>query len=121
MEDGTRQPDEKKEAAQRVGTLGLLSNRRSDLSVRKGLLLYKQLIRPMSDLEVHCPQPCPKACKPSVFELRLTHRQIHEDLGIPFYADHIEALTESFDPKFWGTPVTWKALVPTEGCLKSPG
>jgi hypothetical protein len=35
--------------------------------------------------------------------LRLTHfvtlvnRQIHEDMGIPFFADHIRALTESFD------------------------
>jgi hypothetical protein len=26
-------------------------------------------------------------------------RQIHEDLGILFFADHLRALTESFDPK----------------------
>jgi hypothetical protein len=42
-------------------------------------------------------------CNPSVFELRLTHpgsnRQIHEDFGLPFFADHIRALTESFDSK----------------------
>jgi hypothetical protein len=29
--------------------LGLLLNRKSDLSVRNGVLLYKQLIRPMMD------------------------------------------------------------------------
>jgi hypothetical protein len=27
------------------------------------------------------------------------NKQIHEDLGIPFFADHIIALTESFDSK----------------------
>ena len=27
------------------------------------------------------------------------NRKIHEDLGVPFFADHIVALTESFDSK----------------------
>jgi hypothetical protein len=27
------------------------------------------------------------------------NRQIHEDLGIPFFADHVRTLTESVDPK----------------------
>jgi hypothetical protein len=27
------------------------------------------------------------------------NRKIHEDLGVPFFADHIIALTESFDSK----------------------
>jgi hypothetical protein len=39
----------RKKAAQRVGTLGPLLNRRSGLSIRNGVLLYKQLIRPMMD------------------------------------------------------------------------
>jgi hypothetical protein len=26
--------------------------------------------------------------------------QIHEDLGVPLFADHIRALTASFDSKF---------------------
>jgi hypothetical protein len=34
---------------QRMGMLGPLLNRKSDLSVRKGVLLYKQLIHPMMD------------------------------------------------------------------------
>jgi hypothetical protein len=56
----------------------------------------------MSDLEVRCPQPRPEA--PSVHSkcLRIAinalwyvdNRQIHEDLRIPFFADHIRALTE---------------------------
>jgi hypothetical protein len=48
------------------------------------------------------------------------NRQIHEDLGIPFYADHIRALTESF---WWGEPlssVTWKAPTSTKGCSEVP-
>ena len=35
--------------AQRVGLLGPLLNRKSDLSIRNGVLLYKQLIRPKMD------------------------------------------------------------------------
>jgi len=38
-----------KKTAQRMGMLGPLLNRKSDLSVRNGVLLYKQLIRPMMD------------------------------------------------------------------------
>jgi hypothetical protein len=48
----------RKKAAQRLGTLGPLLNRRSGLSIRNGILLYTQLNRPMMDyacsrLEVH--------------------------------------------------------------------
>jgi hypothetical protein len=101
----------RKRAAQRLGILVPLLNRRSSLSVRNGVLLYKQLIRPMMDYA------CPicrsaalnhvKNCKcynPSAFALLPAHRGTlvtgkHEDLGIPFFADHIRALTESFDSK----------------------
>jgi hypothetical protein len=38
-----------KKTAQRLGVLGLLLNRRSGLPVGNGVLLYKQLIRPMMD------------------------------------------------------------------------
>jgi hypothetical protein len=51
----------------------------------------------------------------------VSDRQIHEDLGVTFFADHIRALTESLDS--YGEPLslaTWKALVPTKGRLKSP-
>jgi hypothetical protein len=39
----------RKKTAQWIGMLGPLVNRKSDLSVRKGVLLYKQRIRPMID------------------------------------------------------------------------
>ena len=32
----------------------------------------------------------------------VSNRQIHEDLGVPLFADHIRALTESFDSKLAG-------------------
>ena len=38
------------------------------------------------------------------------NRQIQEDLGVPLYADHIRALTESFDSKLAGVgkPLVWQ-------------
>jgi hypothetical protein len=92
--------------------LGPLLNRRSGLSVRNGVLLYKELIRPMMDYA------CPiwrYAVRSHVKKLQVLqskclriatnapcyvgNRQIHEDLGIPFFFDHIRALTENFDSK----------------------
>ena len=98
--------------AQRMGLLGPLLNRRSDLSIKNGVLLYKQLICTLMDYE------CPawrSAARTHVRRLQvlqskclrlvtgapwyLSNRQIHEDLGVPFIADHIRALTESFDSR----------------------
>jgi hypothetical protein len=39
----------RKKTAQRLEMLGPLLNKRSGLSIRNGVLLYKQLIRPMMD------------------------------------------------------------------------
>jgi len=39
----------RKKTAQRMGVLGPLLNKKGDLSIRNGVLLYKQLIRPMMD------------------------------------------------------------------------
>ena len=39
----------RKKTSQRIGMLGPILNRKSDLSVRNGVQLYKQLIRPMTD------------------------------------------------------------------------
>jgi hypothetical protein len=99
-------------AAQRLGVLGPLLKRRSGLSVRSGVLLYKQLIRPMMDYA--CPiwrftarshvrklqviqSKCLRIANNAPWYV--SNRQIHEDLGIPFFADHIRALTESFYSK----------------------
>jgi len=102
----------RKKTAQRMGMLGPLLNSKSDLSIRNGVLLYKQLIRPMMDYA------CPtwrSAARSHVWRLQVlqskclclatgapwyvSNMQIHEDVGVPFFADHIRALTESFDSK----------------------
>jgi hypothetical protein len=89
--------------------LGSFLNRRSGLSIRNGVLLYRQLIRPMMDYA------CPvwrSAARCHISKLQvlqskclriatgapwyMSNRQIHEDLGVPFFADHIRDLTESF-------------------------
>jgi len=97
---------------ERVGTLGSLLNRRSSLSIKNGVVLYKQLIRPM--MYYACPvwrftarshfnklQVLQSKC------LRIStsapwytgNRQIHDDLGVPYFSDHIRSLTERFDSK----------------------
>ena len=96
----------------KVGYAGSLLNRKSDLSVRNGVLLYKQLIRPLMDYA--CPA-WKSAARTHVRWLQMlqskclriaagvpcygSNRQIHKVLGVPLFADHIRALTESFDSK----------------------
>jgi hypothetical protein len=95
-----------------MSTLGPILNRKSDLPVRKGTLLYKQLIRSM--LDYACPAWRSAArshiCRLQVLQskcLRLatsapwyvSNRQIHDDLGVPLFADHIRALIASYDSK----------------------
>jgi hypothetical protein len=99
----------RKKAAQRLGMLSSLLNRRG-LSIRNGVLLYKQLIH--STMDYARPIWRSAACSPvqklQVLQskcLRIAtnapwytgNRHIHEDLEIPFFADHIRALTDSFD------------------------
>jgi hypothetical protein len=102
----------RKRTVQRRGMLGPLLNRKSDLSVTNGVLLYKQLNRPMMDYA------CPawrSAARSHVRRLQVlqskcvrlatgvtwyvSNWQIHEDLGVPLFADHIRSLTVSFDSK----------------------
>ena len=93
----------RKKTAQRMDMLCPLLTR---------VLLYKQLIRPMMDYA------CPawrSAARTRVQRLRVlqskclrlttgapwyvSNRQIHTDMGVPLFADHIRALTASFDSK----------------------
>jgi len=39
----------------------------------------------------------------------VSNRQIHEDLGVPLFADHIRALTESLESRLAdvGNPLVW--------------
>jgi hypothetical protein len=102
----------RRRTAQKMGLLGPILNVRSDLSIRNGVLLYKQLVRPMMDYA--CPawrssvrtnvrklqvlqSKCPHLVTCAPWYLR--NRQIHEDLGVPLFADHIRALTASFESK----------------------
>jgi len=101
----------RKKAAQRLGTLGPLLNRRS-LSIRKGVVLYKQLIRPMMDYA--CPvwrfAARSRITKLQVLQFKclriatsapwyVCSREIHDDLGVPYFSDHTRSLTERFDSK----------------------
>ena len=60
----------------------------------------------MPHVEVHCPLTCPEVTGvtiqvslPRYWCPLIRNRQIHEDLGVPLFADHIRALTKSFDSK----------------------
>jgi hypothetical protein len=101
-----------KKATQRLGVLGPLLNRRSGLSVRSGVLLCIQLIRPTLNYAYPIRKSAARSHvrKLKVFQSKclriatsapwyVSNRQIHEDSGTPFFADHIRALTESFDSK----------------------
>jgi hypothetical protein len=101
-----------KRTAQRMGLLGHVLNRRSELSIRNGVLLYKQPIRPLMNYA------CPvwrSAARTHVRRLQmlqskclrlvtgalwyLSNRQVHEDLGVPLFADQVRALTANFDSR----------------------
>jgi hypothetical protein len=119
-----------KKAAHRLGVLGPLLNRRSGLSIINDVLLHKQLIRPIMDYA------CPIwrfAARSHIRKLQalqfkclriatnspwyIGNKQIHEDFGIPIFADNIRALTESLYSKLmrkYLRSATWKALVPTK-------
>jgi len=100
------------EDCQRMGMRGPILNRKSDLSIRNEVLVYKQLIRPLMDYA--CPAWM-SAARSHVRRLQVlqskclrlatgaswyvSNRQIHEDLGVPLFVDHIRVLTESFDSK----------------------
>ena len=95
-------------ATQKLGTLGPLLNRRSGLSIRNGVLLYKQLIRPM--MEYACPV-WRSASRSHIKKMKVLHskclriatnapwyignRQIHDDLGVPYFSDNFRTLTGS--------------------------
>jgi hypothetical protein len=87
----------------------------------------------MNDMQICCPRPYPKAVILTIqVSLHCYQRisyagnsEIHEDLGISYFAELIRALTENFDSKLTdaGNPyfqANWEEPVPTSGCLKSP-
>jgi hypothetical protein len=102
----------RRRTAQRMVLLSPLLNRRSELSVRNGVLLYKQLIRPMMDYaypawrsatrtNVRRLQVLQSKCLRLVTGASwyLSNGQIHKELGVPLFADHIRPLIASFDSR----------------------
>jgi hypothetical protein len=83
--------------------LGPLLNRKSDVSIRNGVLLYKQLIRPAWRSAALTSVRRLQVLQSKCFRLATgapwytSNRQIHEDLGVPLFADDIRALIASFD------------------------
>jgi hypothetical protein len=89
-----------------MSMLGPFLNRRSDLSIRNEVVLFRQLIRPVMDYVCSAWRP---AARTNVWRLQVlkfkclrlatgasryvTSRQIHEDLCVPLFAYHISALT----------------------------
>jgi hypothetical protein len=112
--------------AQRMGLLGPVLNR-SKLSVWHGVLLYMQLIRHLMDYA--CPvwrYPCTHIRRLQVSQSKclclvtgaawyLTNRQIHEDLDVPLFTDHVRTLNASFDsrlPEVGNPPSTATRQIP---------
>ena len=90
--------------------LGPLLNRKRDLSVRNGVLIFKQFIRPMMDYALSAwrsaarshvrrlqvlQSKCLRLATGAPWYVR--NRHIHEVLGVPLFAGHIRTLTASFD------------------------
>lgn len=74
------------------------------------LLLYQQLIRPVAyyacpirsfTARTYAPRLFQSKCFIPVTSVLCYVRSwyVHEDLGVPFFADHVTALTESFESK----------------------
>jgi len=102
----------RKRAAQRMGMLGPLLNRKSDLSIRNEVL-YKERIHAMMNYM------CPAWRSVSLTHVRILqllgskclrlatgdpwyvrYRHVHEDVGVALFSDHIRDVTENFDSKF---------------------
>jgi hypothetical protein len=103
-----------------VGGVLVLFLKRSGLSIKNGILLYKQVIRPVMDYA--CPiwsfaestlvrrvQVLLSKCFRLAFGALWYKgsRQIHEDLGVPFFAEHIRALTRSFGSRSTNVGTPW--------------
>jgi len=113
----------RKRTALKMGMLGPLLKRKSDFSVRNGVLLYKQLIHPMKDYacrawktaartNVRRRQVLQSKCLrlATVVPWCVSNRKIYDNLVVLLFADHIRTLTESFESMFpeVGNPLVQK-------------
>jgi hypothetical protein len=87
----------RKKVSQRLGVLGPLLKRRMGLSIRNGVLLYRQLIPPMMDNACPVWMSATRSHTRKLLVLQskcfrivtsatwyMSNRQIHEDLGVVF-------------------------------------
>ena len=97
----------RRKAAQRLGTLGPILNRRSGISIRNGVLLCKQIIRPMMDYA------CPVwryATRSHIKKLQVVQfkclriatnardtlvKDKITTIWVPYFSDHIKSLRDS--------------------------
>jgi hypothetical protein len=106
----------RKKAVQREGVLGSFLYRRTGLSIRNGVLLHKQLMHPMMDYA--CPfwrsATCSRTRKLQMLQSNylciatsapwyIGNGLIHDDLGVPFFADHSGSL-RVLNQLMWGSP-----------------
>ena len=102
----------RKKAAERLGVQGPLLKGTTSLSVRNGVRLFKQLISPMIDYAYTVWRFATRSHVRKIKELqskclRITinalwyngNWQIHKDLVLPLFLDHIRFLTARFDSK----------------------
>ena len=98
----------RRKTLQRFSILSPVLNSRSSLSIVNGVLLYKQLIRPMMDYA--CPvwrHVAPSHLKSlQVIQCKclrsatgapwyVSNLQIHSDLGFPYLAEHFRSIAQS--------------------------
>jgi hypothetical protein len=104
----------------RTGSIGLSPKQESGLLIRNGVLLYKQLIRPMmnyacpiwrSDVHTHVRmvQVLQSKCLHIATSAPwyICNRQIHEDLGVPFFSDQIRVLNYQNNNQELQREVSW--------------
>jgi len=91
--------------------LGPLLNRKIDLSVRNGDLLYKQHIRPIMDYAYPAWRSAARTHVRRLQVLKIqvpshwygapwyvSNKQIHEELGVPLFSDRIKIVSVSIFP-----------------------
>jgi hypothetical protein len=117
------------EGSWKIGCACPVLNRRSGLSVRNGVLLYKQLICAMMDFSCPIGRSAARSHvqklqvnNPSVFALRLTDRDALVTGKRRLYQSTVcefrLAVSWCGEPL---SPATWKVLLSTEGSLIPPG
>ena len=102
----------RRKASQRLGVLSPLLNKPNGLFISNGLMLYCQLIRPIMDYGClvrrhaadshlkrlqHVQSKC--LCIFADVPWYISNIELHEDMKVPYIAEHFRNLAQSFDSK----------------------